>query len=140
MACRLFGTKPLSEPMLAYSQLDKNNLQWNHNQNPNIFIEEDALENISQNGGHFVSTVMYVLSENMFKTSASSMNIPYGIQMQFASETWSGEGDYLSITEEFIVCSGIGLFVNMEHYGTRPANTLQKLSVKPSTGTELTEK
>ena len=57
------------------------------------------------------------------------MNIPYGIQMQFASETWSGEGDYLSITEEFIVCSGIGLFVNMKHYGTRPADTLQKLTV-----------
>ena len=81
------------------------------------------------------------------------MNIPYGIKMQFASETWSGEGDYLSIIEEFIVCSGIGLFVNMGHYGTWPANMLQKLhymigygarpsvaTVLISVSTELTEK
>ena len=29
MACHLFGTKPLSKPMLGYCQLELNSLQWN---------------------------------------------------------------------------------------------------------------
>ena len=43
MACCLFGAKPLSDPMLAYCQLDK--LHWDFNQNWNIFIPEKAFEN-----------------------------------------------------------------------------------------------
>ena len=43
-ACRLFGTRPSSKPMLGYSQLDLiNKLQWNFNHN---FINENAYENI----------------------------------------------------------------------------------------------
>ena len=41
MACCLFGTKPLSEPMLYYCQL-----QWNHNQNTKLFIQKNACKNI----------------------------------------------------------------------------------------------
>ena len=44
MACRLRGTKPLSNPMLGYCQLDK--LQWNLNQNTKLFIHENASENV----------------------------------------------------------------------------------------------
>ena len=57
MACRLFGTKPLSEPMLPYFQLDpKKHLKWNFVSNSKVFIQENALKNASlQNGGHFVS-------------------------------------------------------------------------------------
>ena len=44
MACRLFGAKPLSEPMLGYSQLDQQGQSYN--QNINIFIHENASENI----------------------------------------------------------------------------------------------
>ena len=40
MACRLDGTKPSSEPMLEYK------LQWNFIQKSNIYIQENALENI----------------------------------------------------------------------------------------------
>ena len=43
MACRLFGAKPLSNPMLSYCQLD-NKLQWNFNQNTKLFIHKN--ENI----------------------------------------------------------------------------------------------
>ena len=47
MVCCLFGTKPLSEPMLAYCQLDPGKkLQWNMDQNTKIFIQEDSLENV----------------------------------------------------------------------------------------------
>ena len=60
MACRLFGTKPLPEPMLAYCQLDS----WEHilvklNLNSIIFIQENTIENVvCQNGGHFVQGEM----------------------------------------------------------------------------------
>ena len=56
MACRLFGDKPLHEPMLAYYQLDS----WEHilekiESESIIFIQENAIENVvCQNGGHFV--------------------------------------------------------------------------------------
>ena len=44
MACRLLGAKPLSEPMLIYSQLDK--IEWNINQNSSISIQENTFENV----------------------------------------------------------------------------------------------
>ena len=43
MACCLFSAKPLSKPMLDYL---RNKLQWNFNQNINLFIHEIASENI----------------------------------------------------------------------------------------------
>ena len=47
MACRLFGAKQLSKPMLGYCHLDPyNKLQWKFNQNVKIFIHEDAYEKI----------------------------------------------------------------------------------------------
>ena len=47
MACRLVGANPLSELVLEYCWLDpRNKLQWNFNRNSNIFIQENALENV----------------------------------------------------------------------------------------------
>ena len=48
MACRLFGTKPLSKPLLVYCQLDlRNKLKWTfNNQNTELSILENASENI----------------------------------------------------------------------------------------------
>ena len=47
MACRQFGAKPLSEPMLVYYQLDpQEKLQLNFNQKRKLFINEKAIENI----------------------------------------------------------------------------------------------
>ena len=47
MACRLFGTQPLSQPMLGYCQLDPcEQIRWNFNQNTQLFIQENAYENI----------------------------------------------------------------------------------------------
>ena len=47
MACRLFGTKPLSKPMQSYCQLDlRNKLKWNFNQNTKLFIHKNVSENI----------------------------------------------------------------------------------------------
>ena len=43
VACRLFGAKPLSKPTLVYCLMDH---QWNFYQNTNIFIHENASENI----------------------------------------------------------------------------------------------
>ena len=47
MACRLLGAKPLSEPMLTSSQLCiRNKIKWNINRNSNVFIKENAFENV----------------------------------------------------------------------------------------------
>ena len=47
MACRLVGAKPLSEPMLEYSNWTlKNKLQRNLYRNSNIFIQENAFQNV----------------------------------------------------------------------------------------------
>ena len=47
MARRLVGAKPLSEPLLGYSQLDpKDKIQWNISRNLKIFIQENAFENV----------------------------------------------------------------------------------------------
>ena len=46
MACRLFGAKPSSKPMLGSCELThRNKLQWNFNQNKKLFIHENASEN-----------------------------------------------------------------------------------------------
>ena len=42
----MFGTKPLSEPMLTYCQLDLYEKQWNLNQNTDFFIKENIFENV----------------------------------------------------------------------------------------------
>ena len=42
MACRLFGAKPLPEPMLTYCQLEFWSLNWNSV----IFIQENAFKNV----------------------------------------------------------------------------------------------
>ena len=56
MACRLFGAKPLSKPMLVYCQLipyEQTSVNFLY-EISNFFIKENAFENIvSQNGGHF---------------------------------------------------------------------------------------
>ena len=47
MACRQDGAKPLSEPMLEIViWILENKLQWNFNRNSNIFIQENAFENV----------------------------------------------------------------------------------------------
>ena len=55
MACRLFGTKPLSKQSLVIVNWTvRNKLQWNLNRNSIIFIQENAFENgVCQNDGHF---------------------------------------------------------------------------------------
>ena len=45
MVCRLFGTKPLSEPMLV-SYTPTNEYLWNFIQNKGIFIQENALKDV----------------------------------------------------------------------------------------------
>ena len=47
MACCLDGTKPLSKLMLECCHWTlRNKLQWNFNLNSNIFIQENALQNV----------------------------------------------------------------------------------------------
>ena len=47
VACRLFGAKPLSKPMLVIVNWTlTNKLQWNFNQNTKLFIHENASQNI----------------------------------------------------------------------------------------------
>ena len=47
MACRLFGTKPLPEPMLTYCQLDpEEQIAVKFYQNTKLFIEKNAFENV----------------------------------------------------------------------------------------------
>ena len=47
MACRRNDTKPLSEPVLTYCQLDpKEHISMNFIRNSNIFIQENMFENV----------------------------------------------------------------------------------------------
>ena len=47
MACRLFGAKPLCEPILTNCQSDpKKKIQWNFDFNSNIFINENVFKNV----------------------------------------------------------------------------------------------
>ena len=55
MACRLFGAKPLSKPMLSYCQLgSQEQTSVKFESELYIFIQENAFENVCQNGGHIV--------------------------------------------------------------------------------------
>ena len=50
MACRMFRAKPLPEPMLSYCQMvtvTRNTFQQSSNRNSNIFIDENAFENVA---------------------------------------------------------------------------------------------
>ena len=60
MACRLFGARPLSKPMLFFfvNWTPMNKLQWNFNQNTKLFIHENAFESPLRNGGHLVQGEM----------------------------------------------------------------------------------
>ena len=53
MACRLFGAKPLSEPMLDYSQL--NALEQMVYEIQKILFQKMHLKISFENVGHFVS-------------------------------------------------------------------------------------
>ena len=56
MACRLFGTKPLSKPILGYCELDPyEQISVKFNQNTNIFIQENAFKNIVCETGAILS-------------------------------------------------------------------------------------
>ena len=46
MALRLFGAKPLSEPMFYLNWILWNILQWHFNPKTNVFIHENASKNI----------------------------------------------------------------------------------------------
>ena len=49
MACRLVGANPLSEPIQCWDIAKwtlRNKLQWNFNRYSNIFIQENAFENV----------------------------------------------------------------------------------------------
>ena len=56
MACRLFGTKPLPEPVLAYFQLDSwEQISMQFGSQFNHFHSKNAFQNIAcRNGGQFV--------------------------------------------------------------------------------------
>ena len=57
---RLFGAKPLPEPLLDYCQLDSwVQVSLKFERNFIIFIQENAFENVfCQSGGHFVQGEM----------------------------------------------------------------------------------
>ena len=55
MACRLFGAKPLPEPMLAYCQLDSwEQTSVKFESKYKTFIQENESETRLRNGSHFV--------------------------------------------------------------------------------------
>ena len=49
MVCELFGVKPLSEPIMAYCQLDPRDIHvhvFSEIQNTQIFFQENTFENV----------------------------------------------------------------------------------------------
>ena len=62
MACRLIGTKPLSEPVLKHSWLyPRNKRQHNFNRNSYTFIQENSLKYVLKGGG---LNVIFMVSED----------------------------------------------------------------------------
>ena len=74
MADRIFGAKPLSEPMMFFeSWAAGNEFQWNLNLNFIILIQENTFENVvCQNGSHFVQ------GENKFYTVPLTFDVKLG--------------------------------------------------------------
>ena len=59
MACRLFGVKPLPEPLLIYCKTLANTFQWKVNQNIKIFNSWNCIWKCRpQNGGHIAKSSM----------------------------------------------------------------------------------
>ena len=83
MACRLFGTKPLSKPMLAYCQLDP----WEHisvnfkSKHSDFHWRKLVSKYPLQNGGHFVSAWMCL------KTISWIQGFDYSIAVEVVSTT-----------------------------------------------------
>ena len=66
MAWRLDVTKPLTEPMLENCLLDPGNkLQWNFNQNSNIYVQENAFENVVCKMAPILSLPQHVNKQNI---------------------------------------------------------------------------
>ena len=56
MVCRLFGAKPLSQPMLDYCPSTHGNIfQWNLNQNTTISIEDSEFQNVVRKSSAILS-------------------------------------------------------------------------------------
>ena len=76
MACRLFGAKPLPEPMLPYCQLDPwEQTHWHLNQNTlKLFIRENTLENFEMrfilSSGRWVILIITINECQLPATSA----------------------------------------------------------------------
>ena len=62
IACRLFGAKPLSEPSWnIVNWTFRKKFQWKFSRNSNIFIRENAFENIVCETADILSRPQYVL-------------------------------------------------------------------------------
>ena len=75
MACRLFGAKPLPEPMRAYIVNCTLGNKFHLNRNSYIFIQENAIENaVGQIGGHFVQGQMSWCLQISHSITSSKVN------------------------------------------------------------------
>ena len=100
MACRLFGAKPFSEPMMYYCQLDK--LQSNCIKNYNIFIKKNVWKRCLENCSHFVSASMcaYHNRQRQFSVAYRKqiqmvVHTQFWIILQFVSDKISAWTYYL---------------------------------------------
>ena len=92
MACRLFNTKPLSKPMLAYSQLDDSI------RNSVILIHKNAFEIVVyQVGGHFVPVGDELMWNYISPTGDSYMGCAY-------QATSNHNTDHVEVT--YFACAG----------------------------------
>ena len=63
-AYRLFGTKPLSKPMLHITiGTHRNKFQWNLNQNAKIYIQENEIRNVICKMAAILSVSLNVLKQ-----------------------------------------------------------------------------
>ena len=66
MACRMFGAKPLAEPMLT---LDPNyKLQWNYKQNTKIIFQGNVFKNVYKISD-ILTWPQYVKNQTITETS-----------------------------------------------------------------------
>ena len=111
MACRLFGAKPLPEPVLTYSEFDK--LQWNSNQNTKLLTHENASEEIVCEMAAIFARARW---GNIFQAVHNTLCVLLKV---------SGVNDILLISICRRKCTRNSTIQHLSHEYTYPLNTLR---------------
>ena len=103
MACRLFGAKSLSKPMLDNWAL-RNKLPWTFNQNTKLFVYENASEHIVSETAAILCSGRWVLkSQTLPQCIANVGHVHMSYRINVSADGLASNGAKLSIRIMLIV-------------------------------------